>query len=74
MPTAFGCIAAVGSAGCGFEAPLEAVYRVLTTPAINPGFLRDDALLVVILMTDEDDCSAPPDTTLFDPSPAGIAA
>ncbi|HEX6837101.1 MAG TPA: hypothetical protein VF334_11040 [Polyangia bacterium] len=69
---AFGCIAAVGDSGCGFEAPLEAVYRVLTTPSVNPGFLRDDALLVVILMTDEDDCSAPPDSQLFDPSAVGV--
>ena len=46
---------------------------MLTTPSINPGFLRDDALLVVLLMTDEDDCSAPPDTPLFDPSSGGVA-
>ncbi|MCA1663676.1 MAG: hypothetical protein LC659_05310 [Myxococcales bacterium] len=74
LANAFQCIAAVGEAGCGFEAPLEAVYRVLTTPSVNPGFLRDDALLIVILMTDEDDCSAPPDSPLFDPSAAGIAS
>ena len=70
---AYQCISAVGTEGCGFEAPLEAVYRVLTEPSLNPGFLRDDALLVVILMTDEDDCSAPPDTQLFDGSAAGVA-
>ena len=73
LATAFQCIAAVGGGGCGFEAPLEAVYRVLTSPSTNPGFLRDDALLVVLLMTDEDDCSAPPDTPLFDPSAGGVA-
>jgi hypothetical protein len=70
---AFQCISAVGTAGCGFEMPLEAVYRVLASPTTNPGFLRDDAILVVILMTDEDDCSAPPDSQLFDPSAAGVA-
>ena len=70
---AFDCIAGVGNAGCGFEAPLEAVYRVLTSPSTNPGFLRDDALLIVILMTDEDDCSAPPNSPLFDPSAGGVA-
>jgi hypothetical protein len=73
LEDAFDCVASVGASGCGFEAPLEAVYRVLTTPSINPGFVRDDALLVVIVMTDEDDCSAPPDTPLFDPSAAGVA-
>jgi hypothetical protein len=70
---AFNCLASVGQTGCGFESPLESVYRVLTTPSLNPGFLRDDALLVVVFLTDEDDCSAPPDTNLFDPSSAGLA-
>ncbi|MCU1276649.1 MAG: hypothetical protein JWM53_195, partial [bacterium] len=69
---AFSCISQVGTAGCGFEAPLEAVYRVLTTPSVNPGFLRDDSLIAVLWMTDEDDCSAPPDSQLFDPSPAAV--
>jgi hypothetical protein len=32
----------------------------------NAGFLRDDAVLVVVILTDEDDCSATPD--LFDPA------
>ena len=34
----------------------------------NEGFLRPDALLAVVVVTDEDDCSAPSDTELFDPS------
>jgi hypothetical protein len=34
----------------------------------NEGFLRPDASLAIVILTDEDDCSAPPDTTLFDPS------
>jgi hypothetical protein len=73
LTTALGCMAAVGDAGCGFESPLEAVYQVLTDPARNPRFLRHDAVLVVVLLTDEDDCSAPPDSDLFDPSVAGVA-
>ena len=73
VATAFTCLASVGERGCGFEHQLESVYRALTTPSTNPGFLRDDALLVVVLLTDEDDCSAPPDSPLFDSSPAGIA-
>jgi hypothetical protein len=72
IATAFDCISAVGDAGCGFEHPLEAIYRALE-PATNPGFVRDDALLVVVWLTDEDDCSAPTDSLLFDPSVAGVA-
>ena len=34
-------------------------------PAQNVGFLRDDAELAIVLLTNEDDCSAPPDTTLY---------
>lgn len=32
----------------------------------NDGFLRDDALLVVVILADEDDCSAS-DPSMFDP-------
>jgi hypothetical protein len=74
VPTAFSCISSVGYAGCGFEHVLESVYRALhDPPPENAGFLRDDALLVVFFITDEDDCSAPPDTDLFDPSADGVA-
>ncbi|HEX9104691.1 MAG TPA: hypothetical protein VF997_20915, partial [Polyangia bacterium] len=72
VETAFACIAAVGEKGCGFPAPLEAL-ELAVRPSVNPGFLRSDALLVVVLLAGADDCSAPPDTTLFDPSPAGVA-
>jgi hypothetical protein len=73
VTSAFECISAVGDMGCGFEAPLEAVYTVLAKPDVNPGFLRDDSLVAVLLMTDEDDCSAPPDTTLFENTSAATA-
>jgi hypothetical protein len=33
----------------------------------NGGFLRPEASLGVIVLTDEDDCSVPPTATLFDP-------
>lgn len=62
---AFGCIAQVGDHGCGFEQPLAATVASLTEPS-NAGFLRDEAMLVVVILTDEDDCSAAPG--LFDPS------
>jgi hypothetical protein len=72
LATAFTCLSAVGEGGCGFEHQLESVDRALTDPTINAGFLRNGALLVVVLLTDEDDCSAPPDSTLFDPSSGGV--
>jgi hypothetical protein len=72
LPTTFACMASVGDKGCGFEQPLESVYLALhDPPAANAGFLRPDALLVVVFLTDEDDCSIPPGSDLFDPSKTG---
>ncbi|MDB4970652.1 MAG: hypothetical protein JWN44_6341, partial [Myxococcales bacterium] len=69
LPTAFNCMAAVGDLGCGFEHVLESVYVALHDPIPeNAGFLRPDALLVVVFATDEDDCSAPADSDFFEPS------
>src|SRR5262245_31127211 len=61
----FTCIAALGEQGCGFEHQLAAVTRALgldgaSAPAENQGFVRPDALLAVIVVTNEDDCSASP--------------
>jgi hypothetical protein len=69
LPTTFNCMASVGDFGCGFEHQLESAYKALhdDIPA-NRGFLRPDGILVVYWVTDEDDCSAPPDTDLFDPN------
>ena len=40
----------------------------VTPPGRNKGFLRDDAVLVVVLLSDEEDCSAPDESArLFDP-------
>ncbi len=73
VPSAFSCMAAVGEGGCGFEHQLESPYRALhDTIAENNGFLRADAILAVVYVTDEDDCSAPPNTDLFDPSTNGV--
>ncbi|MFH2008623.1 MAG: hypothetical protein ABI333_18695 [bacterium] len=68
----FSCIADLGTMGCGFEQPLEALYQALQPDnTANTGFLREDAILAVILLTDEDDCSAS-DTALFDRSATAI--
>jgi hypothetical protein len=70
LPDVFACIARIGDTGCGFEQQLSSVRHALDpalAPAGNAGFLRDDAFLAVILVTNEDDCSIPADSTLFDP-------
>jgi hypothetical protein len=54
--------------GCGFEQPLAAVAKAVDpqqTP-LNDGFFRTNAGLAVVLMTDQDDCSASTEG-LFDP-------
>ncbi len=62
----FACMARLGIDGCGFEQPLEAMRRALSPDnAANEGFLRDDAMLAILFLTDEDDCSAF-DTSVFD--------
>lgn len=52
----FSTMAAVGATGCGSEQPLRAMRAALTDDS-NSGFLREDALLGVVFLTDEDDCS-----------------
>jgi hypothetical protein len=64
LANVFACMARVGTAGCGYEHQLAATTRALSAPE-NAGFLREDALLQIVLITDEDDCSAPPSSTLF---------
>jgi hypothetical protein len=62
----FTCMASVGATGCGFEHQLESVYAALHNTTENAGFLRDDAQLAIVFLTNEDDGSAPADTDLFD--------
>lgn len=66
----FSCIAELGTTGCGFEQPLESMRRALNgSNAQNNGFIRDDAFLAVIIISDEDDCSAE-QVSMFDSDPA----
>jgi hypothetical protein len=65
----FGCMAELGTGGCGFEQHLEAMRRALDDNPRNAGFLRDDAFLAVIFIADEDDCSASNPAALFDSDP-----
>jgi hypothetical protein len=56
----FGCAAQVGIQGDGDEKPFDAT-RAALSPAMNgaggcnEGFLREDALLVLVIITDEED-------------------
>jgi hypothetical protein len=65
----FSCIARLGTDGCGFEQTLKSMRKALdgSNPQ-NAGFLREDANLAVLFLTDEDDCSAF-DISMFDSSP-----
>jgi len=69
----FSCMATVGTTGSGTEMPFAAMHQALLENPDNPlgvpaqsapggpneGFYRkgDDSLLVVVIITDEDDCS-----------------
>jgi hypothetical protein len=79
----FECLALLGTGGCGFEQQLEATLKALTPSTsditfqngtvghgdgANDGFLRPDSLLAMVLVTDEDDCSAE-NPELFNPNP-----
>jgi hypothetical protein len=73
---AFTCIAALGEGGCGFEAQLKSVRWALDPndpPPGNETFLRPDAYLAVILITNEDDCSVEDNSDLIDPSSQTMA-
>jgi hypothetical protein len=62
----FRCNSGLFVNGCGLEAPLEAAWRALVehdarsapgSTSINAGFLRDDAVLAIVVISDEEDGS-----------------
>jgi hypothetical protein len=73
------CIAKLGKNGCGLEQQLESAYKALAPSSVtfsrntrgqgsggsaaNGGFLRDDAVLVVVFVSDEEDCSIPDESS-----------
>jgi hypothetical protein len=75
----FSCVAEVGTGGSSIEMPLHMLELSLTervADGANAGFLRDDALLAVVVLTDEDDCSRlddPITLTIPDPTMATAA-
>jgi hypothetical protein len=67
------CLGLVGVAGCAYESPLEAAWLALhrTFDPGDPayGFLRPEAALFVLFVTDELDCSVRPEqASIFDPT------
>jgi len=63
----FGCNATVGTRGNGFEMGLDAARAAFDPELLanaNQGFLRDDALLAIVFLTDENDCSGADPTNL----------
>jgi len=62
---AFQCYGPQGVAGCGFESHLESMYLALANATSsasknNYGFLREAAILTIVFITDEADCSFTP--------------
>ncbi len=69
VSTVFGCLASnLGVAGCGFEHQLGAIEWAfyLSDNKSQWEFLRPEAYLGIVILSDEDDCSAPPGTLMFD--------
>lgn len=77
LADAFSCLADLGESGCAFGQPLAAAALALGVggpmPPENQGFLRPEASLFILVVTDRDDCSVPADSTLFDPSSRRLA-
>jgi hypothetical protein len=60
LATSFECAAQVGTSGDGFELTMNAMEAAISQDlnaegACNEGFIRDQALLVVVIITDEAD-------------------
>ena len=78
IESVFTCLAQLGDQGCGFEHPFESMRQALGK-SVNPndpdngGFWRDDALLGIVMLTNEDDCSVPGDSQLFNTSVMSVA-
>jgi hypothetical protein len=77
LASVVGCLTQLGDGGCGFEHQLESTRQALIrslqpNDPDNAGFLRDDAYLAVIMLTNEDDCSVPADSQLFNTAVSSV--
>jgi hypothetical protein len=67
----FTSVASMGTSGCSYEMPLRAAERALSSDYYsgpgepNEGFRRPGSLLLLIILTDEDDCSIDLDVLEF---------
>ena len=60
VASTFQCAAELGTSGPSLEMPLRTTEMAFTdrmSDGTNSGFHRDDALLALVVLTDEDDCS-----------------
>jgi hypothetical protein len=62
LPFQAACLASLGTDGCGFEQQLASAAAGVRN---NPSFIRDDALLAIIVVSDEEDCSMQDGPGLF---------
>jgi hypothetical protein len=67
---ALGTQVRLGAGGCGFEQPLAAMKAALENPS-NSGFVRPEASLAIVILSDEDDCSVR-NSTLFLPDSTAL--
>lgn len=66
ISTVLRCIGLLGGSGCGFGHQLASIDRALGADGQappDPTFLRPDGYLAIVILTDQDDCSAPASTT-----------
>jgi len=59
------CMTNVGTTGCMFEQQLVAAARGLNGDGIDTGFMRENSLMVVLVVSDEEDCSMEDGPSLF---------
>ncbi len=74
---AFQCFGPQGINGCGFESQLESMWKALQLMEVsnspNFDFRRKNAILSVVIVTDEADCSLDPEYgEIFDPNGSRI--
>jgi len=70
VSSTFACVAQVGTNGPGYEMQLGAIKTSMgdrIADGVNAGFLREAALLAVIILTDENDCSREDDNFTISP-------
>lgn len=62
------CLTNVGLGGSNIEMPLESIRQIVEGEheEQNEGFIRPDALLATVVVTDEDDCSYSEDSIITD--------